>query len=145
MDNNIRVRALTTLGDREIQGLGEVLIDCVEGGASVSFMLPMTREKAEAYWTSLSSSLTRGDRAVIVAEDAQGILCTELRAMARRAPLPHDGLLQGADPLKARPFSRLLHLQQVAHRWQAGTDGNFSRRQALATPEMRCTNTNDSL
>ena len=27
------------IGDREIQGLSDVLIDCVEGGASVSFML----------------------------------------------------------------------------------------------------------
>lgn len=91
MDNNIRVRALTTLGDREIQGLGEVLIDCVEGGASVSFMLPMTREKAEAYWTSLSSSLTRGDRAVIVAEDAQGILGTVQVIFSQPENQPHRG------------------------------------------------------
>jgi hypothetical protein len=29
--------------------LSEVLIDCVEGGASVSFMLPMSRKKAEGW------------------------------------------------------------------------------------------------
>ena len=45
----IRVRCLETIGDREIEGLSEVLIDCVEGGASVSFMLHMTRAKAEAF------------------------------------------------------------------------------------------------
>lgn len=27
-----------------------MLIDCVEGGASVSFMFPMSRAKAEAFW-----------------------------------------------------------------------------------------------
>ncbi|WP_421861806.1 hypothetical protein [Parvibaculum sp.] len=35
--------------EREIAGLCDVLIDCVEGGASVSFMAPMTREKADAF------------------------------------------------------------------------------------------------
>jgi hypothetical protein len=43
---NFQIRCLQTIGDGEIQGLSEVLIDCVEGGASVSFMLPMSRAKA---------------------------------------------------------------------------------------------------
>ena len=42
-----RVRRLEALGDREVEDLGDVLIECVEGGASVSFMFPMTREKAD--------------------------------------------------------------------------------------------------
>jgi len=37
---SIHVRRLEAIGDREIQGLSDVLIDCVEGGASVSFMFP---------------------------------------------------------------------------------------------------------
>jgi hypothetical protein len=40
MSNAVHVRCLDAIGDREIQGLSDVLIDCVEGGASVSFMLP---------------------------------------------------------------------------------------------------------
>ncbi len=39
----IQIRALSTIGARDLQGLGDLLIDCVEGGASVSFMLPMSR------------------------------------------------------------------------------------------------------
>lgn len=35
--NAIQVRRLQDIGDREIQGLSDVLIDCVEGGASASF------------------------------------------------------------------------------------------------------------
>ena len=33
-----------------VEGLADVLIDCVEGGASVSFMLPLARDKALAFW-----------------------------------------------------------------------------------------------
>jgi GNAT superfamily N-acetyltransferase len=68
----IGVRVLHTLGDREIRGLGDVLIDCVEGGASVSFMLPMTRAKADAFWSKVSAGVARGERVVLVAEDAAG-------------------------------------------------------------------------
>ena len=50
-------------------GLADVLLDCVEGGASVSFMLPLSRELAEAYWTSALDSASRGERIVMVAEE----------------------------------------------------------------------------
>ncbi|MFN4230991.1 N-acetyltransferase family protein [Parvibaculum sp.] len=55
--------------EREIAGLCDVLIDCVEGGASVSFMAPMTREKADAFWRKVAASAARGERALLVAED----------------------------------------------------------------------------
>ena len=44
-----RIRSLDSIGERELAGLCDVLIDCVEGGASVNFMWPMTRAKAEIY------------------------------------------------------------------------------------------------
>ena len=34
------VRRVNTPGDAQLRGLVEVLLDCVEGGASVGFMLP---------------------------------------------------------------------------------------------------------
>lgn len=74
MPDAIRIRELQTLGEREIHGLSEVLIDCVEGGASVSFMLPMTRAKAEAFWRGVASSVDRGERMVLAAEDAAGVI-----------------------------------------------------------------------
>jgi len=70
----IQIRCLKTIGEREIQGLSDVLIDCVEGGASVSFMLPMTRAKAETFWRSISSSVARGERVVLAAEDSTGAI-----------------------------------------------------------------------
>ena len=51
----LRIRRLETASDREIEGLSDVLRDCVEGGASVGFMLPLTRGKAEAFWRSASA------------------------------------------------------------------------------------------
>lgn len=70
---DIRVRSLEAIGEREMRGLCDVLIDCVEGGASVSFMLPMTRTKAEAFWGAAAASLARGERLVFVAEDEAGV------------------------------------------------------------------------
>jgi GNAT superfamily N-acetyltransferase len=46
-----------------------VLIDCVEGGASVSFMLPMTRAKAESFWRAVAADVVKGKRLVLAAED----------------------------------------------------------------------------
>ncbi|QHE93540.1 GNAT family N-acetyltransferase [Pandoraea fibrosis] len=50
-----------------VEALTDVLIDCVEGGASVSFMLPLTRERAAAFWRKVADSVARGERALLVA------------------------------------------------------------------------------
>jgi GNAT superfamily N-acetyltransferase len=92
MPEDIQVRCLQTLGDREIQGLSDVLIDCVEGGASVSFMLPMTRAKAEAYWHSTAASLARGERLVLIAEDAARMIVGTVQIiLAQPENQPHRG------------------------------------------------------
>jgi len=49
--------------------LSAVLLDCVEGGASVSFMAPLTREKADAFWRRVAEGVKAGDRLLLVAED----------------------------------------------------------------------------
>jgi GNAT superfamily N-acetyltransferase len=86
----IQVRSLSSIGEREIQELSDVLIDCVEGGASVSFMLPMTRTKAETFWRNTSPSVARGDRIVLVAEDASGaILGTVQLIVSQPENQPH--------------------------------------------------------
>jgi GNAT superfamily N-acetyltransferase len=67
--STISVRRLESLGEREIAELSDVLIDCVEGGASVSFMWPMSREKAETFWRGVAWGVASGSRIVVVAED----------------------------------------------------------------------------
>ncbi|WP_198683515.1 GNAT family N-acetyltransferase [Peristeroidobacter agariperforans] len=74
MPDGIQIRRLQVIGEREIKGLSEVLIDCVEGGASVSFMLPMTLEKARAFWEKAAESARRGERLIFVAEDGSGAI-----------------------------------------------------------------------
>ena len=76
-----RIRRLEAIGARELAGLCDVLIDCVEGGASVSFMWPMTRAKAEAYWRAVADSLARGERAVVVAEDERSEIMGTVQAI----------------------------------------------------------------
>jgi GNAT superfamily N-acetyltransferase len=70
------VRRLAVVDQSHIDGLSDVLIDCVEGGASVSFMHPLTRERAVAFWQRVASAVTAGERALLVAEDAEGICGT---------------------------------------------------------------------
>jgi GNAT superfamily N-acetyltransferase len=70
------VRRLHTLDNAQIEALADVLIDCVEGGASVSFMLPLTRDRALAFWRRVAEGVARGERALLVAEDEQGICGT---------------------------------------------------------------------
>lgn len=69
MPHEVDVRSLQKPDEREIQALSDVLIDCVEGGASVSFMWPMTRGKALTYWRDVAASAARCERIVLAAYD----------------------------------------------------------------------------
>ncbi len=85
-----RARRLDSIGPHELDGLCDVLIDCVEGGASVNFMWPMTRAKAERYWRGVAESLAGGERALVVAEDERGnILGTAQAVWASPENQPH--------------------------------------------------------
>jgi GNAT superfamily N-acetyltransferase len=53
-------------------GLEDLLIDAVEGGASVNFIRPMTRDKAARWWDGALASQARGERLIFVAEDPAG-------------------------------------------------------------------------
>jgi GNAT superfamily N-acetyltransferase len=55
-----------------VEPLADLLIDCVQGGASVSFMWPLPRDKALAFWRSVADGVARGERVLLIAEDAQG-------------------------------------------------------------------------
>lgn len=48
--------------------LVDLLVDSVEGGASVNFVWPMTRAKAEAWWAGALASHARGERLILTAE-----------------------------------------------------------------------------
>jgi GNAT superfamily N-acetyltransferase len=52
--------------------LSDVLINCVEGGASVSFMLPLARGTALRFWYGVLEAVASGDRVLLVAETDTG-------------------------------------------------------------------------
>lgn len=88
----IRIRKLEALSEREIASLSDVLIDCVEGGASVSFMWPMTRAKADAFWRGVADSVRLDERVVLVAEDARGVIVGSVQLVwAQPENQPHRG------------------------------------------------------
>jgi GNAT superfamily N-acetyltransferase len=51
----------------------DLLVDAVEGGASVNFVWPMTRAKAESWWDGALSSHARGERLILAAGTDGGI------------------------------------------------------------------------
>jgi GNAT superfamily N-acetyltransferase len=83
------VRRLLTVSEMEARGLADVLIDCVEGGASVSFMHPLPLAKALAFWHGVADGVVRGQRALLVAEDGDGIVGTAQLLLAQPENQPH--------------------------------------------------------
>src|SRR2546430_16246394 len=70
------LRRLHSLDDAHIEALADVLIDCVDGGASVSFMHPFTRDRAIAFWRNVAAGVASGKRALLIAEDQLGLCGT---------------------------------------------------------------------
>jgi len=84
-----RIRRLTAVTETELRGLAEVLIDCVDGGASVSFMAPLSSEKALRFWQEVAAGVGRGERALLVAEDSLGIAGTVQLILQQPENQPH--------------------------------------------------------
>lgn len=55
-----------------VDELAEVLRDCVEGGASVGFMLPLADGRPQAFWRQVAAGVAAGERHLFVAEDDGG-------------------------------------------------------------------------
>jgi GNAT superfamily N-acetyltransferase len=89
VESTIQVRRLPQLGEPEVAGLAEVLNDCVHGGASVSFMLPMSPAKAAAYWRGVAAQVAHGESLVLAAFDAEGIVGTVTLMLKQPENQPH--------------------------------------------------------
>jgi GNAT superfamily N-acetyltransferase len=74
MSGGIVVRQLDVLQEADIEQLADVLVDCVEGGASVSFMQPLSHIKAAGFWRGLAADVSAGRRLLLIAQDTQGII-----------------------------------------------------------------------
>ena len=65
-----RIRRLSALNDAQAQALADLLIDCVEGGASVSFLHPLPPGKALVFWRRVADSTAIGERLLLVLDTA---------------------------------------------------------------------------
>ena len=72
----IAVRRVTQLDERLIGELAELTKDCVDGGASIGFMQPFTRERAVTFWRKIAVAVAADQRALLIAEDDQGVCGT---------------------------------------------------------------------
>jgi GNAT superfamily N-acetyltransferase len=85
-------RVLADEADARAEGLADVLLDCVEGGASVSFMWPLARAKAVAFWRGVAEGVARGERVLLVAETSDGrVVGTVQLIVAMPENQPHRG------------------------------------------------------
>jgi GNAT superfamily N-acetyltransferase len=67
------LRRVPALDDGQIDELADLLIDCVEGGASVGFMRPLSRDRARSFWRRVAAFVAAGERALLVADDGAGV------------------------------------------------------------------------
>ena len=83
------LRRLPALDQSHVDALATISIDCVEGGASVGFMHPFTRERAVAFWRKVARGVAAGERAILVAEDADGVCGTVQLILDQMENQPH--------------------------------------------------------
>ncbi|MGO2725644.1 MAG: GNAT family N-acetyltransferase [Raoultella ornithinolytica] len=69
--------------------LSDILADCVNGGASVSFMLPFSLQMARTFWLRIAESVAAGERLVLVAEHAGQIVGTVQLVIDQPENQPH--------------------------------------------------------
>ena len=83
------IRRLSTVTPAQLDELAGLLIDCVAGGASVSFMHPLSHATALAFWTRMAADVATGARALLVAEDDSGIVGTVQLVLEQPENQPH--------------------------------------------------------
>lgn len=86
----IEVRSLTAEQCREsLDALAQVLVDCVEGGASVSFMAPFSKMEGEAFFEKVAGEVESGDRILLAAYANAKLVGTVQIVHARPPNQPH--------------------------------------------------------
>lgn len=83
------VQRLYTVTQPQVRGLAELLIDCVDGGASVSFMHPLPMAKALDFWRRVADRVARSETALLVAEDVDGVVGTVQLILDQPENQPH--------------------------------------------------------
>jgi len=85
----LTVRRLARVAESDGRALAALMIDVVEGGASIGFMLPIDAERAEAFWRRIAVGVDGGDRVLFVADDGDGIVGTVQLILEQPENQPH--------------------------------------------------------
>jgi hypothetical protein len=117
--------------------LADVTIDAVESGASIGFMLPLTRERTLRFWNECMAGVARGERILLVAEEtATGAIDGTVQViLAMPDNQPHRGDI--AKMQVHRRARRLLAAAASAARISAAPrprPGRPARRCSCSTP-----------
>jgi ribosomal protein S18 acetylase RimI-like enzyme len=65
----VEIDVLTApIADAALEQLAAVLVDCVTGGASVSFMAPFSQEQGLAFFRKVSGAVASGDTVLLAAK-----------------------------------------------------------------------------
>jgi GNAT superfamily N-acetyltransferase len=81
-------RLIPPASDADVRALAGLLLDAVESGSAVSFVVPLSRERAEGWWRKVLA--TSDPRAIfLVARDAVGIVGTVQLQPAWAPNQPH--------------------------------------------------------
>jgi GNAT superfamily N-acetyltransferase len=87
--SDVVISRVSKLAESEIAQLAEVLVDCVEGGASVSFMLPLSHARASDFWRRVATDVAADRRILLVATDERGIVGTVQLIVDQPENQPH--------------------------------------------------------
>lgn len=83
------IRRLHSVDEGQVDALADVLVDCIDGDAGVSFLHPLTPERAQAFWRDVAADVETGARALLVAEDDAGIVGTVQLVLRQPENQPH--------------------------------------------------------
>jgi len=89
-EHRFHVHRLSASEGRESLGaLADVLVDCVEGGASVSFMAPFPKSAAEKFFEKVLAEVETGGRILLAAFDGSQLVGTVQIVTALPPNQPH--------------------------------------------------------
>ena len=106
-----------------VPALSEILVDCVDGGASVGFMLPYGLNDAALYWQGVAGQVAASTTLLLVAEIHGRILGTVQVGFAQMPNQPHRGDLKKLLVHRAARGKGLSRLLMDAAERQAAAHG----------------------
>jgi GNAT superfamily N-acetyltransferase len=85
----VSVRRLAPVSDSDVAALAALMVDVVEGGASIGFMLPIEASRSEAFWRRVAAGVNGGERVLFVADDGDRIVGTVQLLLEQPENQPH--------------------------------------------------------